>query len=473
MPEKLFDNFMRSKLKNYASPVPEGLWEKIVSDKDRKPKVFWWNNRLGLVAIALLVLTTGGIFIANNYYNQHNITFNNSTLQNNNTTSIQNNTAAQSNSSTAITSPSAIAESDTEINKATAATSSRKKDLSNISTGFVTKHNGKNLLSFLQKKNADQSTDFVSVNKEESELNTPVNETESTTAANYKNQKGELMLASRNIYSLTNQHNPPLNLRSILGLGNDCPSANGTQRNDWYLELYGSPDYTMKSLSGNGLSSAYLQKKDSAEKMAGGFTVGARIAKNVGDHFILKAGVQYSQLNEKFSLRTESERRTTVVIVTRTIIRPQGDTTFNDTTTVTQIGYSVRKNVNSYKNIEIPIGVGYEFGDVKDKWKLAVNGGVILNVTSWYTGETLDTSYNIVSVSSKGNNGFYTKKTGLSLYGSVSLIHNINDKLDVFAEPYFRVGLVGMTSNMGFSQKFNAAGLTLGVRMKLNKKQHL
>ena len=188
---------------------------------------------------------------------------------------------------------------------------------------------------------------------------------------------------------------------------------------------------------------------------------------------MLKAGIQYSQINEKFSLRTESERKTTVVIVTRTIIRPQGDTTFNDTTTVTQIGYSIRKSINSYKNVEIPIGVGYEFGDIKDKWKLAVNGGVIVNVASWYTGETLDTSYNVVSVSSKGNNGFYTKKTGLSLYGSVSLIHNINDNLDVFAEPYFRVGLSGMTSNMGFSQKFNAAGLTLGVRMKLNKKQHL
>ena len=468
MPEKLFDNFMRSKLENYSSPVPEGLWEKIVRDKERKPKVFWWNNPKGILsAIGILVVLSSLIYMANYSSNKNTIlnNSNNSTLHNNPISNQQSN-------STTITSPSTITQADTEVNTV-ASSSTKKKEGANVTSGFNGNHNNKGLFSFLQKKTAKTNADFVSLNTNENEIKKSILETAADNSSNYKKQDAELSLMNRNIYNLNNLHNPPLNLRSILGLGNDCPSANGPQRNDWYIELYGSPDYTMKSLSGNGLSNTYLQKKDSAEKMAGGFTISARLSKNVGDHFMLKAGIQYSQINEKFSLRTESERKTTVVIVTRTIIRPQGDTTFNDTTTVTQIGYSIRKSINSYKNVEIPIGVGYEFGDIKDKWKLAVNGGVIVNVASWYTGETLDTSYNVVSVSSKGNNGFYTKKTGLSLYGSVSLIHNINDNLDVFAEPYFRVGLSGMTSNMGFSQKFNAAGLTLGVRMKLNKKQHL
>jgi len=363
---------------------------------------------------------------------------------------------------------------DTEINTvaASANTTSRKKDLSNISSGFYDSRNNKALLSFLQTKNGKSSSEIPTVVNTDSETGLQ-SENEMQNYYSLKKLNGELMSVSGNVYSLNNLHNPPLNLRTIFGLGNECPSANGTQRNDWYLEVYGSPDYTMKSLSGNGLNSAYIQKKDSAEKMYGGFTIGAKISKNVGDHFMLKAGLQYSQLNEKFALRTESERRTTVVIVSRTVIRPQGDTTFNDTTSVTQIGYAVRKSINNYKNLEVPIGIGYEFGEAKDKWKLAVNGGIILNITSWYNGVTLDTAYNVVSVNSKGNSGFYSRGTGLSVYGSVSLIRNINEKLDVFAEPYFRVGLSSISSNIGYSQKFNAAGISLGVRMKLNKKQHL
>lgn len=479
MQEKVFDNFIRSKLENYSSPVPDGLWEKIVRDKDRRPKGFWWINKYGLLTvIAVIILIAVSLFYVTNQ-KQNSVKNNtNSTLNTNQASTEQkNNASLNNNNSTADINKSNQTETtDSEINptqNSVATSSSRKNDNANITTGFMINRRKNGLFSFLQNKNSKISSESVQTNNPENESSFfSQNEWDKYSSA--KNANGELMSLNKNVYSLNSLHNPPLNLRSIFGLGNDCPSANGDQRNDWYLQLYASPDYTMKSLSGNGLSNAYIQKKDSAEKMLGGFTVGARISKNVGDHFMLNAGIQYSQLIEKFNLSTVNETRTTVVIVSRTVIRPQGDTTFNDTTTVTQIGYAVRKNLNSYKNIEIPLGIGYEFGEVKDKWKVAVNGGVIINVTSWYNGETLDTSYRVVSVASKGNGGFYKSSTGLSLYGSISLIRNINDKLDVFAEPYFRVGLTPISSSIGYSQKFNAAGLTLGVRMKLNnKKQHL
>ncbi len=469
------DNFIRTELNNYSAPVPDGLWEKIVREKGHRPTGFWWtNNARLLTALGMIILLASGFYFLNTQ--KQSIVKNNSTHLNNTKQSDQNNLSLQDKNkaeSNAVSNDRSTF-TDTEINTvaSSANTTARKKDLSNINSGFYDSRNNKALISFMQNKNEQSSAAIpaTEIADNETGLNAG-NEMQ-----HYYSQKklnGELLSSSGNIYSLNNLHNPPLNLRTIFGLGNDCPSANGTQRNDWYLEVYGSPDYSIKSLSGNGLNSVYIQKKDSAEKMYGGFTIGAKISKNVGDHFMLKAGLQYSQLNEKFALQTESERRTTVVIVSRTVIRPQGDTTFNDTTSVTQIGYAVRKSINNYKNLEIPIGIGYEFGEVKDKWKVAVNGGIILNVTSWYNGVTLDTAYNVVSVNSKGNNGFYSRNTGLSLYGSLSLIRNINEKIDVFAEPYFRLGLSSISSNIGYSQKFNAAGISLGVRMKLNKKQHL
>ena len=477
MPEKLFDNFVRDKLGGYPSPVPEGLWDKIITDKRRRPKGFWWwnNNKAILSAVGVVAVLTGVYFIVNNQKN--NQSNNNSTLQTISSTQSNNN-----NSSTATTlsdeSKQALANNGNDKNvdasaNETATTNNNAAAASSnnhfISSGFANAeiHN--------KKRNTSLNNNTFLVGNNEHIFQPTNNQTDaSLTSTEKKNEAGALMSSYRNnLYNRNSTNNPPLNLRSILGLGSDCPSANGYQRNDWYLEVYGSPDYTMKSVAGNGLSSVYLQKKDSAERMREGFTVGARFAKTVGDHFIVKAGLQYSQINERFSLRSENQRITTTVIINRTVVRPQGDTTFNDTTTVTQIGYATRTNINHYRNVEIPISLGYEFGEEKDKWKIGVNGGVILNIASSYVGETLDTSLNIVSYSSKNSSGFYNTKVGLSLYGGVSIIRNINDKLDVFAEPYFRYSLSNVSSSIGYSQRFSTAGLTLGVRMKLNKRQHL
>lgn len=478
MPDKLFDNFVRDKLGNYPSPVPEGLWDKIINDKNRRPKGFWWTNNMGIfAAIAVATVLTGVYFIVNNQkQNQSN---NNFTLQTISSGSTNNNNQSQKNTSTVSQDEQALAINNDDKNtaastKENAATtneialssSSKNKFLSSGFAGAEV-HHSKRISSLIQKN-------YLIIGNNDNSYNQTVNSEDGLfLLAEKKSSSGELMNSYRNnLYNRNSTYNPPLNLRSILGLGSDCPSANGSQRNDWYLEIYGSPDYTMKSLSGNGLSNTYLQKKDSAEKMRDGFTVGARFAKTVGDHFILKAGLQYSQINERFSMRSENQRVTTTVIISRTVVRPQGDTTFNDTTSVTQIGYAVRTNMNHYRNVEIPISLGYEFGEEKDKWKIGLNGGVIVNIASSYIGETLDTTLNIVSYNSKGSTGFYNTKVGLSLYGGVSLIRNINDRIDVFAEPYFRYNLSNLSSSIGYSQRFSAAGLTLGVRMKLNKRQH-
>jgi hypothetical protein len=246
-----------------------------------------------------------------------------------------------------------------------------------------------------------------------------------------------------------------------------CP--NGSYA-DWFIEVYGSADYTMKSVLSYGLSSTYLQKKDSSEKMLMGYTAGLRITKRINDRLLLKAGLQYSQINERFALRTENERKTTTVIVSRTITRPQGDTTISDTTSVTEIGYRIQKNINHYRRIELPLSVGYEFGRDGDKWRVGLNGGAIVNLSSWYEGQTIDTSNNVISISNK-DAGVYKKAAGISLLASASITRKINDNLDVFAEPYLRYDLSGISSSVGYTQKFNTVGISFGARIKLNNRR--
>jgi hypothetical protein len=234
-----------------------------------------------------------------------------------------------------------------------------------------------------------------------------------------------------------------------------------------------SPDYVIKKTSGSDNNAAFLGKKDSSETMRGGFTFGARLSKNLNDNFLLKAGIQFSQLNEQLSLRRENERRLITVVTIKTVTDAAGNvSTVSDTSTVIQIGYVESKSYNYYRNIELPISLSYEM-DSKN-FKTAINAGVIINLASWYKGKVLDTSFQMVNVNPKENDGITKHSVGLSLYGSISLIKSFNERADFFAEPYFRYSLSKLQNTAyNFSQHFSALGLTLGIRYKLNyRKQH-
>jgi hypothetical protein len=476
MTDKLFDNYVRDKLEHYSSPVPSGLWDKILDEKNRKPKAFWWQKNVGWYAgVGIIAFLTGAYFIVINQ--KENAIEYNSTLKNsvsiNKTSSLPLASPEGKKDNTAKViinedSTQQAANATATISDAATPTGTVLSNKTNRVSDFGFSKNKKFISALEIRANNNPVAEVISDNQEENAV------ADYFTLTARKNLNSEFFsLNKSNLYSSGTLHQPPLNLRNILGLGNDCPNANGYQNRDVYVEAYLSPDYSSKTIYPNGTNSTYIQKKDSAESMRVGFSAGVRLSKSIGDHVMLKAGVQYSQINEKFAQRSINQTQTTTVIVSRTIVRPQGDTTINDTTSVTQIGYKITKSNNHYRNIDIPVSLGYEFGDPQAKWKIGLNGGVILNIASSFQGVTIDTGYNVISANSKGSSGFYNTKLGVSLFGSLSLIRNINSKLDVFAEPYFRYGLYNTNSTAGFSEKFNTMGVQFGVRMKISGRQHL
>ncbi len=514
--DKLFDNFIADKLENYSSPVPAGLWEKIIDEKDRKPVAFWWTKAGVLGAIGLIALLAGGYFILKNKKDAPTVTINqpaapeqttgsNTTTANSDNNKQNNGTTpggSTANDHSATNTPATVNATVTPNNNTPAQnnnTVAPNNARSNNAAPFINQNNGatgnnsslRNQLPSRQGKTS--RTELVSNNDPKGKLPLMNPRTLFTPdiPQNTEPNKDELVITEQSEllmkpfgpldfarlsspgFNLNHPLTSPFDLRDISKLTtcSDCPSARGPVRDDWYVEVYGSPDFTSKTVTPTGITNAYLQKKDSSESMSGGFTAGFRISRNIGDHFMFKTGLQYAQLDEKFSNRTENERKTTTVIVTRTIVRPQGDTTISDTTSVTQIGYRTRTAVNHYRNLEIPVIMGYEFGKRDDQWQVAINGGVIINALSWSSGETLDTTYNVVPINTKGSSITYKHDVGLSLYGSVSILRKISKTVDVFAEPYYRYGLSSVSSDQGFTQRFNAGGLTLGVRVKINNRK--
>jgi hypothetical protein len=138
-----------------------------------------------------------------------------------------------------------------------------------------------------------------------------------------------------------------------------------------------------------------------------------------------------------------------------------------DTSTLQQIGYSVKTIHNHYRSIDIPLTVGYQFGN--DDLSVGINAGVIFNISSWYQGEILDTSLTSVPIS-KVSNSIYKSNIGLGLYSSISVLKRINENTQLFFEPYFRYNLSNMTNSQSpYNQKFHVGGLAIGLRFSLNR----
>jgi hypothetical protein len=534
MTNKLFDDFIKNKLYNIESEVPKDLFDKIINNKKDKPKAIWWFSTTFL-AIAIATIVASGAIIYKNFYNNklensaastiNNVfakeetnTANNINLvkilkpanevQANNNSHANNNNLYNSLETKNELKIEALETNNFNKTEVKKQTNNSKINKTNFAESINSTHNKKQVeanvnKSFgnianknLSKKVNNKTANLLATSSSKNYFSTNVktksigkkhaNISEVSTVVLQENGNNiitkKLSIANANISignlgiaKVVEANANNIIDKKLLNFTSICPSANGKPRNDLYGEVYFAPDFTSKIITTSlPISQNYLDKKQNTEQSMVGFTIGARVSKNLGEHFLIKAGLQYTQANEKFTYRTENERKQTIVINIKTISRPGiGDTLISDTTVFTQIGYRTQSNVNTYKHFEIPITLAYEFGAKDSKFKYAINGGIIANITSWYEGRTIDTTFALTQIGLKENQGFYQHQFGISFYGAISIIRKINETIDVFAEPYYRYGVNNIKGKIGFNQWFNSTGIQFGVRIKLNKNKHL
>ncbi len=495
MTNNQFDKFFREQLENHSAPVPEGLWEKIMPKDKKRPTAFYLPKNLGL-GILIASLITAGLYGGFKYqqYSNNNLVKPSPSIDNNSTPiaqSTENTTAISAEKNQPINIHPTVA-------KAAAIATQKQALISKIENENIVSDNNKIAnYSYLNtsKKQLKNQRKILTENAFGNQQTAS-----STTTLNNKSasQKGiETFLLNEsvdaNFYAFAKispslpiilnaeetNHNFSLVNKTLDYNENDkkiqgiiiCPNIKGRSSSfntDWGIELYASPDYALKYVSNISAPQQYLDKKDSSEQMQISYTAGFRLIKPLNDNFLLKAGFQYSQLNQKFSYRNENEIKTTTVITARTIIRSAGDTILvSDTSVLRQIGYSVNTVHNQFRSIDIPITLGYQFGN--DDLKFGINAGVVFNLSSWYQGEILDTTYASVPMN-KVSNALYKTNIGMGLYSSISLIKRINDNTHLFFEPYFRYNLSNMTNNVSpYNQRFHIGGLSVGLRFDLNR----
>jgi hypothetical protein len=519
MTDNTFDKFVRDKLRDHPSAVPTGLWEKIERKKDKGPKGGFFLPRTMLWAGLFVIVAGAGIgyYLSGNNDSNSNIsevrentasTNNNGNANtpavpssanaggqdenngtgDNNITNTNNSTGTGNNinSDPKAVIPGAGTDHDADIhrnnsdgNNSDVSVKDRSRQSDNVpgnKNGATIAHKEGNIpVTTVDRQNDRNTGAFISGRKNTRKKTTGIGPLLTVKPADVPATTPEENRISftagktaYNLRSLANFGSNNYNLSELKIIGIDCPPRGDERRNDWYLEVYGSPDIVMKSVKASG-NTSFVSKKDSTESQQVSFTGGFRISKSIGEHLLVKTGLQYSQINERFDLRTENERRIITVVTIRTVIGPGGaDSTISDTSTVEQIGYRLQRTYNRYRSIDIPLLLSYEFGN--DNLKFAINTGAIFNLYSWYEGNTINDSLAVVSMSSKGS-GVYKQNIGVGLYAGLSVIKPISKKFDVFLEPYFRYNFSNMSRSAGYSQRFNAMGINLGIRYKLKGRQ--
>ncbi len=458
-----FDEHIKDQFSNYTPDVHPGMWERIIAEKDKKrPAGFWvsmFNSRNKLLLLGLIIaLSSGGAWL---YYGK-DVSSREVTRDEKDGKKLKNKISNPTGIAT-VTEPTVDQQLNAEflVSEQQSPGDITKENNAVLPSGSYTKisinspapETG-NTAAPVQRDNKKYYTGLGNVL-----VNTTAPEPEED---EYAEQGGTLL--GRLTYNAekftekrrTGNKQQPLRFNPVVFLP-DCPIEKDAAGNKKYFEFYAGPDYAFRSLQDTA-NSAYLQKRKESTKFKSGFSAGVRYTKVFNNSMSVRGGVNYSQINEKFTFNQGN-----VVVVTY-MLNANGDTIGSYTTT----GTRYKTTTNRYRSIDIPLMIGYELGN--GKLHANINAGPVINIYSWQKGEVMDASGNPVSITTGKSSSPYQFKTnaGVGFMAAVSVYYKLNEKLHIMAEPYFRYNLSAMNKeSITLKQKYQTAGLRLGIRLDL------
>jgi hypothetical protein len=468
-----FDDHIKEQFNDYSPDVHPRIWENIVKQREkRKPAGFWFTlfNGRNILLLAVLLLATGsGAYFLLKPSSTNDTTIAGTTAntlpatQKNNggnsnepagTISANNTNNADAGSSGTAQNNTTVINNDADINT---------NDITNNVAGKSTFRNSGASKIKIYSPGTQAADDIVKTKSNKHNSSNSADEYDITNET-IGDQNTEDLYLKRLLFdglqtASAQKKTADLNKRfSINVFLPDCPSVEkNAAGNKTYVEIYGGPDFALRSMSDTG-NSAYLQKRKESTKFASAFSAGIRYTKVFNNGMSVRTGVNYSQINEKFTFTQGN-----LVQVTY-IIDANGDTTGSYVTT----GTRYKTTTNRFKTIDVPLLIGYELGN--GRIHANINAGVIVNIYSWQKGDVLDASFKPVSITTGKSNSPYQFKTniGMGFMAGASVYYKLTEKAHVLAEPYFRYNLSPMSSDkLTFSQKYNTIGLRIGLRVDL------
>ena len=483
-----FDKFIQSHLSDSESKVPGRIWDNIVAiRRQSRPKGFWINlSKVAKTGLAVFIILVGtGTFLLFSRLNSHPDSIKPSFKKVSDIKQNPNSTVTQSSNGN-IPNISIIPHNISSQKNGVSISSvdGGKTNIALQQTPIQQSLHQKNLPSDIGKKpgyndNLYPMLPSLKGNTKDNIIKDPGNVSEAdlfTEPLINERRPDNINQIIRSFDPFTDNSARNLNAgNQIISTSIKFPNCPSLERNaagnKKYWEIYGGPDYVFNDYKnfGDTASYNYLQKRKASVQFTSAFSAGIRYTKVFDNGMAVRSGINFSQVNEIFKYVNPNELKFVTVITKRIVVRSPGDTLyFNDTLQYQQNVTHVKTTYNHSRSIDIPITIGYEFGN--GKVHANMNAGVIINVYSWYKGDILDASYQPITITTGKISSPYQYKTniGVGFLGSFTLYYKMTDKMHLLLEPFFRYNLSPMSNEkLNIQQKDHTAGVRLGMRFNL------
>ncbi len=419
------DNVFRQKLEHHASETPDYLWQGIVRQRNmQRTTHLRWRERL-LLAAALLLFVYASLLTW--HMRQMQPSLGNFPIS---VAKVFNNTNNQAQQA-AIAMPTPASKVNNEpLNPTTAA---------------ATIHSNNAILHTLSIQN--QTVENLSGQFVQSLKNLP---TETTlTPANPALSAFQLSIL-------------PITLQQQLKQTPKLPyepskcAAFSDHKVRFYFDVLASPDVAFRNIQATTSDfESYAATRKETEAARYNYSLGARFSAVSNSGMALRAGINYSEINERFELLNGTR-----IVITY----DQNGNIIGNPDTITD---KIITN-NRYQTLDIPVMIGYEI-PIK-KMTLAINGGAYFNLHFKPEGEFLS-PYDNRPVSFSNNENpentlpAFREKLGVGWYGSVGVHYKISPHLQVLVEPHLRSYTTSFTrDDFMTEQKYLTAGIFVGLR---------
>ncbi len=513
---KDFDKIFKSKLENHGSSYPADMWDNIdaaINPPKRNTRVWWFT----FLVIGVIGLISGVVFLNDSVDSVENSTISelntsertNAVTNYDNLTSLEEVKAIEENNSTQKLSGNSdiskkdqsdnmekISSSQSEFSKLNT-TENRNTGEDKNMTSFTVKSDRSNSMTLQSKKSINKrkitftepllSLDTKSQNVDNTGLGLSSNVSSPSTGTNY------LIGQNSSINSLWDKtkrfKKEPLyfkNLASLPTLGDlkyremaplldmevavapasstDCPSW-VREKLGLYLEAYYAPEYGVRSLTAKDRDStviAHQNSRNDTEKALISYSLGARALFLTPSGISFKLGINYAQINERFTWQDPESIREITIVDTDPMT---GDTL--NTYVSYEYGTDVEERINRYKSIDLALLIGYE-KHYRKKLSFSMNAGIYLNLIAKQRGMFIDPAGDRSWFSSDdGSYDAYKRSIGVSFFASGGLMYHWVDGIDFFAEPSLRFYTQSMTLNAyPLNQNYLVLGIHTGIRYK-------
>lgn len=239
----------------------------------------------------------------------------------------------------------------------------------------------------------------------------------------------------------------------------------------WFGYIQGGMSYPFQKLSSAIASSEMdqlIEHRQVTESGLPSFTLDAGLGYEFTNGIFVQAGILYNKTNIRFLQRSQYIVKTSTSINDVFIYNSEGEIigVNQDTIVVHEYGVRESEGMNKFNTINIPVSVGY-IHPINDRMNLRASMGLSMNLIASTSGKMVDYNDEPYTYNDE-DNPVYKDNFGLSYFGGLSLETKLNEKLIFDTGLNFRqhASNINLVSNP-VDEKILNFGITAGLKFRI------